>query len=76
MGSSNPGDSKVFIFDTETEQMKYTGEGFAYSSLYTVQNSFVKVKENKVIALAIGSGNPVLIEFNKGDTKATLCVVY
>ena len=76
MGSSNPGDSKVFIFDTETNQMKYAGEGGDISSFYNHENSVVKVKENKVIALVNGDGSPALIEFNKGDTQTTVLVQY
>ena len=77
MGSSNPGDSKVFIFDTETNQMKYAGEGGDISSFYNVQNSVVKVKENKVIALVRSNdGYPTIIEFNKGDTHATRLAKY
>ena len=38
MGSEYPGDNKVFIFDTETKQMKYAGEGGDISELYTAQN--------------------------------------
>ena len=76
MGSSNPGDNKVFIFDTETNQMKYAGEGGDISNFYCYQNPVVKVKENKVIALVNAGGKPAIIEFNKGDTHTTRLVKY
>ena len=75
MGSHSPGDTKVFILNTEieqeTEQLKYIGEGGDFTvATYPNGNGSVKTAENKVLSVVYSNntGHPNLIGFNKGDT--------
>ena len=50
MGSWDPQDDRVFILNTETEQLEFVGEGGAFK-FYTHCNGNVKVKANKVLSV-------------------------
>lgn len=51
LGSYSPGDNKVFILDTETEQLQYIGEGGDINAFYAYQMPAAKIEDDKVIAV-------------------------
>ena len=70
MGSSSPNDDRVFILNTETEQLEFVGESGPFT-FQSRSNGNLKLKGNKILSVVYrnDTGVPALIEFNKGDTN-------